>query len=386
MLLCFEQNKHHMFNFNSTELRLCSAQKVVTKNQKMNMFMLYNNSENCPHQHTQSCKQAYRDSRASRFEQDEHYPITNCNSGEGKGCIFESSEASTYTDESGEGNNFQYLNEQNLFEHTNNCDENNSHADEVSDTMLNQSEELLLKSKQNIIKRKFAEITTIPFTQGLSVVVVPLLANDINNQAETARLLKNSQDRLLLMFHSQICTHNEPCPAHPQLCGAMKKLMAHIKHCQQEDICKVRFCIGTKHLQRHASSCSSSKCERCAPLRCVINTYKTKANAFRPIKRSKDVYVVSASPNSTPTVATLSRSGLWVAHPPLSDAERPPRTAPSLAGDRFLMDLTDRDVVFLDRCGEATSSLLSMFPGSSRTVHWAESKFALQNREIIYIL
>ncbi len=347
--------------------------------------MLYN-SENCPHQHTQSCKQAYRDSRASRFEQDEHYPITNCNSGEGKGCSFESSEASTSTDESGEGNNFQYLNEQNLFEHTNNYDENNSQADEiVSYTMLNQSEELLLKSKQNVIKRKYAEITAIPFTQGLSVAVIPVVAIDINTQLETARQLKNSQDRLLLMFHSQICTHHEPCPTHPQQCGAMKKLMVHIKHCEQEDICKVRFCIGTHHLQRHASSCSSSKCERCAPLCCAIKAYKAKANAFRPIKRSKDTDVFSAPPNNTPTVATLSRSGLWVAHPALSDAARTPKTAPPPAGgDRFLMDLTDGNVVFQDRCGGAVSSLLS-FPESFYTIKWAESKHVAQYREIIYI-
>ena len=350
--------------------------------------MLYN-SKNCPHQHTESCKQAYRDSRASRVEQEEYYPIINCNSGDGKGCIFESTDASKSTDESGEGNNYHYyLNEQNLLDHTNNYDAHNSQADETaSDPMLKQSEEQLLEIPQNHNKRKLTEITTIPFTQGLSVAVVPLFANNINTQEESARQLKNNQDRLLLMFHSQICTHNEPCPTHPQVCGAMKKLMGHIKHCQQEDICQVRFCIGTHKLQRHASSCSSSKCERCAPLCYAIKSYKAKANAFRPIKRSKDADVASDPPNSTPTVATLSRSGLWVAHPALSDAARSPRTAPPAAGcARFLMDLTDGDIVFLDSCGEATSSLLSMFPEPSRTAHWAESKHTLQNREIIYIL
>jgi hypothetical protein len=162
--------------------------------------------------------------------------------------------------------------------------------------------------------------------------------------------------------------------------------MVHIKHCEQEDICKVRFCIGTHHLQRHASCCSSAKCERCAPLCCAIKAYKAKANAFRPIKRIKDPDVFSAPPNSTPTVATLSRSGLWVAHPALSDAARTPKTAPPPSGgDCFLMDLTDGDVVFQDRCGGAVSSLLS-FPESFHTVQWAESKHVAQYREIIYML
>jgi hypothetical protein len=227
--------------------------------------------------------------------------------------------------------------------------------------MLNQYEEQLLETPQNHNKRKFTEITTIPFTQGLSVAVVPLFANDINTQEESARQLKNSQDRLLLMFHSQICTHNEPCPTHPQMCGAMKKLMGHIKHCQQEDICKVRFCIGT---QRHSSSCSSPKCEHCAPLSCAVKAYKAKANAFRPIKRSKDADVAPAPLNSTPTVATLSRSGLWVAHPALSDAVRTPKTVPPASGNRFLMDLTDGDV----GCGGAVSSLLSFPVISHRSV------------------
>ncbi len=223
--------------------------------------MLYN-SENCPHQHTESCKQAYRDSRASRFEQDEYYPIIYCNSGYGEGCIFESTESSKSTDESGEANNFYYLNEQNLLEHTNNYDEINSHAHEMASyTMLNQSEQQLLEIPQNHNKRKFTEITTIPFTQGLSVAVVPLFANDINTQEESARQLKNNQDRLLLMFHSQICTHIEPCPTHPQMCGAMKKLMGHIKHCHRSDsVSEHTNCKDTHRVVPHQNVSVAHRC------------------------------------------------------------------------------------------------------------------------------
>ena len=80
------------------------------------------------------------------------------------------------------------------------------------------------------------------------------------------RLIKQNQQRLLLLNHSSKCEYNEKCPI-TQHCSLIKELWEHLSECSNSKDCNYKHCLSSKSVLIHYSICINKNCIICGPVR-----------------------------------------------------------------------------------------------------------------------
>eukprot|EP01036_Dinobryon_divergens_P035370 gene35370-45813_t len=87
------------------------------------------------------------------------------------------------------------------------------------------------------------------------------------------KVLKQQQQRLLLLRHASRCPHeNEEsnCPATPH-CRSMKTLWKHVLVCKDQ-VCSTAHCVSSRYVLSHYSKCREPECPLCKPVRDSIRS------------------------------------------------------------------------------------------------------------------
>lgn len=124
-------------------------------------------------------------------------------------------------------------------------------------------------------------------------------SNPISQSTDEHRkqVLKQQQQRLLLLRHASKCPHeNGRCPVTPH-CWNMKQLWKHIMSCKDQD-CKVAHCVSSRYVLSHYSKCKEPTCPVCGPVREAIK---------RNYERSRDVVKMARNPNPQGLAAISSQ-------------------------------------------------------------------------------
>ena len=110
-----------------------------------------------------------------------------------------------------------------------------------------------------------------------------------HNDEHRKQVLKQQQQRLLLLRHASKCPHEAGrCPVTPH-CASMKQLWKHIMTCKDQE-CKVAHCVSSRYVLSHYSKCKDQACPVCGPVREAIR---------RNYERSKEVVKLASSGNGS---------------------------------------------------------------------------------------
>jgi hypothetical protein len=127
------------------------------------------------------------------------------------------------------------------------------------------------------------------------------LANQhpVNSDEHRKQVLKQQQQRLLLLRHASKCPHdNGRCPVTPH-CWGMKQLWKHIMSCKDQD-CRIPHCVSSRYVLSHYSKCKEPQCPVCGPVRDAIK---------KNYERSKEVVGI-VGPSAVGNVQASSIAGV----------------------------------------------------------------------------
>ena len=137
---------------------------------------------------------------------------------------------------------------------------------------------LQLTSKKLSSRSTSSSTTTLPIQQvpqSIPIIHRKLIVENEKQQMDhKAEILRQQQERLLMLQHASKCTNeNGICTFSPS-CHAMKILWHHIKSCKDNN-CETKHCISSKYVLSHYSNCKDSTCERCFPVREVMRSKRS---------------------------------------------------------------------------------------------------------------
>lgn len=90
------------------------------------------------------------------------------------------------------------------------------------------------------------------------------------------QVLRQQQQRLLLLRHASKCPHeNGKCPVTPH-CAGMKRLWKHIAECKDQQ-CQMAHCVSSRYVLSHYHRCKDPRCAVCGPVRDAIQRNHEKA-------------------------------------------------------------------------------------------------------------
>jgi E1A/CREB-binding protein len=99
------------------------------------------------------------------------------------------------------------------------------------------------------------------------------------------QVLKQQQQRLLLLRHASKCPHaGDSCPVTPH-CASMKELWQHIMSCKDQE-CKVAHCVSSRYVLSHYSKCKEANCPVCGPVRDAIRKNYDKSRQILSLSNS----------------------------------------------------------------------------------------------------
>jgi len=100
------------------------------------------------------------------------------------------------------------------------------------------------------------------------------------------QVLKQQQQRLLLLRHASKCPHEaDTCTVTPH-CASMKELWSHIMGCKDQE-CKVAHCVSSRYVLSHYSKCKDQACPVCGPVREAIRrNYERSSTVINIGKRT----------------------------------------------------------------------------------------------------
>lgn len=108
------------------------------------------------------------------------------------------------------------------------------------------------------------------------------------------QVLKQQQQRLLLLRHASKCPHTgNQCPVTPH-CASMKQLWEHIMSCKDQE-CKVGHCVSSRYVLSHYSKCKEASCPVCGPVRDAIRKNHDKTRQILSLSSSGSVHQVTSS-------------------------------------------------------------------------------------------
>lgn len=88
-------------------------------------------------------------------------------------------------------------------------------------------------------------------------------ADSLKTDDET--VLKQQQQRLLLLRHASRCRKEGNCDVTPH-CALMQALWKHISTCKLPR-CEFKYCVSSRHVLSHYHRCRSETCQICEPVR-----------------------------------------------------------------------------------------------------------------------
>jgi E1A/CREB-binding protein len=139
------------------------------------------------------------------------------------------------------------------------------------------------------------------------------VANPTQSEDHRMQVLKQQQQRLLLLRHASKCPYeNGRCRITP-LCASMKQLWKHIMSCKDQE-CKMSHCVSSRYVLSHYSKCKDQNCPVCGPVRKAIkDNYEKSRNIIEsakdprvsklpedPTKKPKDLQVAPPRPKQMP--------------------------------------------------------------------------------------
>jgi hypothetical protein len=92
--------------------------------------------------------------------------------------------------------------------------------------------------------------------------------SDLEFDGRRSFILRQQQQRLLLLRHASRCMSGEFCRV-TRHCRRMKRLWCHILACRSQT-CDYEFCISSRYVLSHYSRCRSQHCAICSPVRAII--------------------------------------------------------------------------------------------------------------------
>ena len=97
---------------------------------------------------------------------------------------------------------------------------------------------------------------------------------------QRAQVLRQQQQRLLLLRHSSKCPAGTPqnpekCRATPH-CAQMKQLWQHIAKCKDQR-CATSHCVSSRYVLSHYHRCKDQSCMVCGPVRQAIQRHVVKS-------------------------------------------------------------------------------------------------------------
>ena len=98
-----------------------------------------------------------------------------------------------------------------------------------------------------------------------------------NTDDHRKHVLKQQQQRLLLLRHACKCNNDIDCKVTPH-CPSMKVLWKHIMNCKDQE-CKFSHCLSSRYLLSHYSKCKDDTCPVCGPVRDAIRKSLSKTDA-----------------------------------------------------------------------------------------------------------
>ena len=128
-----------------------------------------------------------------------------------------------------------------------------------------------------------------------------------NREGEDHRrqVLKQQQQRLLLLRHASKCPHETKCSVTPH-CSTMKELWKHIMSCKNHK-CNVAHCVSSRYVLSHYSKCKDVQCPVCGPVREAIKrNYDMRSQQIRDVNNRSNGYMNGHDPararrrNNTP--------------------------------------------------------------------------------------
>lgn len=135
-----------------------------------------------------------------------------------------------------------------------------------------------------------------------------------NADEHRKQVLKQQQQRLLLLRHASKCPHDcNRCPVTPH-CWNMKQLWKHIMSCKDQE-CKMPHCVSSRYVLSHYSKCKEPSCPVCGPVREAIRknyeSSKNVVNQARKQSQSSNPVPENQQVNSSvppPSIAPVSQA------------------------------------------------------------------------------
>jgi E1A/CREB-binding protein len=153
----------------------------------------------------------------------------------------------------------------------------------------------------------------------------PLAQRDTTSSAhrpyhadQRLQVLRQQQQRLLLLRHASKCPHeNGNCPVTPH-CVGMKRLWKHIAECKDQQ-CQMAHCVSSRYVLSHYHRCKDPRCAVCGPVREAIQRNHEKAKQLAMAQYPTAHVATNSRDNSSDATAeTTSRSGQHAAQRALS--------------------------------------------------------------------
>jgi E1A/CREB-binding protein len=115
------------------------------------------------------------------------------------------------------------------------------------------------------------------------------------NDPEWKNRVRHNQQRLFLLHHSAKCAHEDGrCPVTPH-CGAMKRLLRHMRGCKDNHY-RVSHCFSLRAILSHYRKCKDTNCPACGPARDMV-------------QRSRESTPTAGSTNDPMKNAIMGRKG-----------------------------------------------------------------------------
>lgn len=129
-------------------------------------------------------------------------------------------------------------------------------------------------------------------------------------------VLRQQQQRLLLLRHASKCPAPEGhCQATPH-CAGMKGLWAHIAKCKDQQ-CQVSHCVSSRYVLSHYHRCKDAKCAVCGPVRDAIQRHTEKpAQPSMPFERGPVGNPYQGTPNvNNAPLSAMDRQSILLQSP-----------------------------------------------------------------------
>ena len=102
-----------------------------------------------------------------------------------------------------------------------------------------------------------------------SPAACPVSAVDLHDLP--APVLREQQERLVLLRHAARCTAAPGLCANPEHSDTIRVVWCHVRSCRRLD-CPFLYCLSSRFVLHHYSRCRDSNCDVCRPVRSLIDS------------------------------------------------------------------------------------------------------------------